>query len=170
MDMVQKITYYHDWDEWFPEITRHDDYWRFPLETVADRGGDCEDKAILSVAILSALGHRTCFFHLPGHAAIGITDLPDGSGAFATAADGAWFYYVETTTDNWIIGELPDGTTRDDLRIAAIIEPLRSRQQDPALPAAAKGQWRRESSWLAATFAIIAAAAACVAYLLALRR
>jgi hypothetical protein len=146
LDLVQRIEYLDDRSHRHPEETRFSDYWRFPLETIADRAGDCEDSAILTVSLLSAMGHRTCFFELPGHAAVGVEGLPDLTGTYVAAADGAWSYYTETTADCYQIGELPEGTTLDDLRISAIVEPLRGRRQDEALKRVPKGHWRRQTA------------------------
>jgi hypothetical protein len=145
LDLVHRIEYRDDMDRRHPEETRFGDYWRFPLETIADRAGDCEDSAILTVALLSAMGHRTCFFELPGHAAVGVEGLPESSGTYVAAADGAWFYYTETTADGFRVGELPEGTTIADLRISAIVEPLRGRRQDESLKRVENGNWRRQT-------------------------
>ena len=167
LDLVQRIEYRSDMDRRHPEETRFSDYWRFPLETIADRAGDCEDSAILTVALLSAMGHRTCFFELPGHAAVGVQGLPESSGTYVAAADGAWFYYTETTADGYRIGELPDGTTLDDLRISAIVEPLRGRRQDESLKRVEKGHWRRQTVATALGALMLALAGGLIALALA---
>ena len=156
LDLVQSIEYRHDDDARFPVETRFDEYWRFPLETLYDRAGDCEDDAILTVALLSAMGHRTCFFDLPDHAAVGVTGLPDDSGTFVAAGDGAWFYFVETTADGWAIGQLPKDVNREQLSISAIVEPFAHRKEAPALSAMPKGTWRRQNVLILATFAGLA--------------
>jgi hypothetical protein len=164
LDLVQTIEYRLDDDPRHPGQTRRADYWRFPLETIADRAGDCEDSAILTVALLSSLGHRTCFFDLPGHAAIGVAGLPETTGTYVTASDGSWFYYTETTADGYAIGELPEEVQREDLRISAIVEPLRGRQRDPLLVPTRPGHWRRQSWAIAFSFAGMTAAAAALGF------
>jgi hypothetical protein len=140
LDLVQKIRYAHD------DVTKGvPDYWSFALETIADQVGDCEDFAIMSVTLLSAMGHRTCFFNLPGHAALGVAGLTDDAGVWVEAADGERYYYVETTADGWKIGELPESYTRDQLRVAGLVAPLRARQPEPALSRVDSRRWSSET-------------------------
>lgn len=153
LDLVQQIRYMTDLDsKGIP------DYWRFPLETISDGCGDCEDFAILAVALLSAMGHRTCFFDLPGHVATGVAALPEETGASFEATDGVRFYFVETTADGWHIGELPPDITRDSVRIAAVVAPLRGRQPDRRLETVPAGQWRMDSAVLTRSWLLIGAA------------
>jgi hypothetical protein len=44
------------------------EYWKYPLETLYDRTGDCEDFSILAAALLDAAGHEAGIYLLPGHA------------------------------------------------------------------------------------------------------
>ena len=44
------------------------EYWRYPLETLYDKKGDCEDGAILLAALLYAAGYDGGIYLLPGHA------------------------------------------------------------------------------------------------------
>ncbi len=50
------------------ETTGHDDFPRFPLETLADRGGDCEDTAILFATLVLILNYSAVFICPPGTA------------------------------------------------------------------------------------------------------
>lgn len=80
------------------------DYANFPIETLYDAAGDCEDHAILAAALLHQLGHDVALFHVDlgdsGHLALGYrpvgsTFLP--AGPFSGDADnGRQYYYVET--------------------------------------------------------------------------
>lgn len=143
LDMVQKLRYVRD------IVSKGvEDYWRFALETLSDKEGDCEDFSILCVALLSAMGHKTCFFYLPKHAAIGVAGLTDEAGVWVEAADGERYYYAETTQDGWKLGELPDDFTRDQIRVAGVVPPLRARRKDPALRRVDPKAWRRESRGL----------------------
>jgi hypothetical protein len=80
------------------------DYANFPIETLYDQGGDCEDHAILAAALLYSLGHDVGLFHLElgdsGHLALGYRPLVSGMvppGPFSETADnGREYYYVET--------------------------------------------------------------------------
>lgn len=82
-----------------------DEYPRFPVETLFDRGGDCEDTAILVAAILSRMGHDVALLHLPGHMAVGIA-LPGATGRYYNH-NGVKYYYLETTGEGWRIGDMP---------------------------------------------------------------
>lgn len=84
-----------------------DDYFSFPIETLCDAAGDCEDHAFLAAAILHHLGHEVALFYLEGqktaHLALGYNltgdvSMTDGvSGPFsASDQHGREFYYVET--------------------------------------------------------------------------
>ncbi len=43
------------------------EYWKYPLETLYDKCGDCEDGAILLAALLDAAGYNAGIYLLPGH-------------------------------------------------------------------------------------------------------
>jgi hypothetical protein len=150
LNLVQRIRYAYDQDS--KGIA---EYWRFPLETLADGCGDCEDFAILAVALLSAMGHETCFFDLPGHVATGVAALPEETGVSFEATDGKRFFFVETTAEGWHIGELPNDITRDSVRVAAVVAPLRGRQSDRTLQSVPSGQWRIDGKVLLRAWLIV---------------
>jgi len=93
------------------------EYWRYPLETLCDRTGDCEDTSILLAAILDAAGYDSGIILLPGHAMCAVTadGIPDSplyptkksSTAYSPAVE---FYPVETTgiINKNIIGYIND--------------------------------------------------------------
>lgn len=84
-----------------------DEYPRFPYETLYDDGGDCEDTSILGVAILQEMGYGAVLIELPKHMAVGVkcsSDIPGSSYDF----NGQRYCYLETTGENWPIGQLPD--------------------------------------------------------------
>ena len=53
------------------------EYWKYPLETLYDNNGDCEDTSILFAAIGKAMGFDTAVMLFPGHAtgAVNFEDL-----------------------------------------------------------------------------------------------
>lgn len=59
------------------ETNGQDEYWKFPLETLYDNGGDCEDTSILFCAVGKAMGYDTALMIFNGHAtgAVSITDM-----------------------------------------------------------------------------------------------
>jgi hypothetical protein len=87
------------------------EYWKFPVETLVDKTGDCEDSAILFASIMDALGYDVVllFYKLEeknsGHLATGI--YLDGEHGEYVEDDGNKYYYCETTTSQFNIGQLP---------------------------------------------------------------
>lgn len=99
---VQSLPYTSD-----PETTGREEYPRYPLETLVDKGGDCEDVAILIASVLHEMGHGTVLLKLPQHMAVGIA----GDGMFDGTYylhNGTRYYYQETTAKGWDIGDLPE--------------------------------------------------------------
>lgn len=82
------------------------DYWRYPVETLRDETGDCEDSSILAAAVLRRLGHRVALGLLPGHVALGVEAPAWVPGTFAEV-DSHRMYYCETTGEGWSVGEMP---------------------------------------------------------------
>ena len=87
--------------------TGYDEYPRYPIETLVDNGGDCEDTAILTAAMVDAMGYSVVLVRFPGHMGVGV----EGSGAFNGTyfeKEKSRFYYLETTGGaHWGLGELP---------------------------------------------------------------
>ena len=55
--LVQNLTYRAETQE----------YVRYPIETLKDKGGDCEDTAILLAALINEMGYEAILVHVPGH-------------------------------------------------------------------------------------------------------
>ncbi|HSV48670.1 MAG TPA: hypothetical protein VLH35_00005 [Candidatus Acidoferrales bacterium] len=98
---VQSLPYTSD-----SVTTGYDNYPRFPVETLVDDGGDCEDTAILFATITLILGYDTVYINPEGHLAVGVLGN-DLDGSYYTY-NNKTYYYCETTGDGWTIGELPD--------------------------------------------------------------
>lgn len=96
-----------------------DEYPRYPVETLFDRGGDCEDTAILAAAILDRLGYDVALISPPKHMAVGIV-FPGAYGRYYEC-NGKKYFYLETTGENWGIGEMPPEFTNS----SANVYPLR---------------------------------------------
>jgi len=92
--------------------TPWNEYPRYPIETLFDRGGDCEDTSILVVALLNRLGYDTCLLllHYEQHAAVGVS-ISGASGSYYIKND-IRYYYVETTSEGYEIGEIPNCFTQ----------------------------------------------------------
>ena len=87
----------------------YEEYWKFPLETLYDHGGDCEDTSILMAALCKAMGYESSLLLLPGHMAAGVhfdTDLELG-GYYFTSDPQKVYYYCETTSTGFHVGEIP---------------------------------------------------------------
>ncbi len=69
---TQTIPYMYD-----SESVGQEEYWKYPLETLYDGNGDCEDTSILFCAVGKAMGYDTALMLFSGHAtgAISITDM-----------------------------------------------------------------------------------------------
>ncbi|AVB75603.1 transglutaminase-like domain-containing protein [Methanococcus maripaludis] len=98
---VQSLEYTSD-----KVTTGYDEYPRYPLETLIDNGGDCEDTAILTAALLHELGFGVVLIELPGHMAVGVSGDNSVQGTYYEYNEKKYFY-VETTGTGWKIGEIP---------------------------------------------------------------
>lgn len=101
ISFVQSLEYTSD-----NVTTPYDEYPRYLIETLVDRGGDCEDTSILTAAILNAMGYDVVLIQLPNHMAVGIQSVEDIHGTYLEDRDKKYFY-VETTGEEWEIGEIP---------------------------------------------------------------
>lgn len=102
LSFVQNIDYVED-----SESTLRDEYWRYPVETLQDRVGDCEDKVFLFASVMEAMGFDVVALYFEGHAAAGI-DLEGATGSHYRF-EGRDYYFCETTARGWAIGESPPG-------------------------------------------------------------
>jgi hypothetical protein len=87
----------------------YNEYPRFPIETLVDGGGDCEDTSILFATITLILGYGTVYINPTDHYAVGI--LGDNlRGTYWEYPQGSnhTYYYCETTGDGFKIGQLPE--------------------------------------------------------------
>jgi len=82
-----------------PEAT---DYWKYPIETLADGKGDCEDTAILTAALLKEMDYDVAVVFLPGHAAVAVAC--DNCNGYYYPLDGKKYYFLETTKPNYSLG------------------------------------------------------------------
>jgi len=103
---VQSLQYTED------QVTAgFDQYSSYPVETLIDRGGDCEDSTILLAAILRQLGYGCVLLGLfdaqPAHMALGVKGDDSIPGTYYEHS-GSRYYYVEATGEGWQIGQMPD--------------------------------------------------------------
>lgn len=99
---VQSLPYTED-----DVTTGFDDYPRYPIETLVDGGGDCEDTSFLFAGILKELNYGVCLINPPNHVAVGVLGSETLTGTYYEL-DGKRYYYCETTGSGWEIGDCPD--------------------------------------------------------------
>lgn len=124
--LVQSIVYQTD-----AQSKGKAEYWRYPVETLWDECGDCEDKALLLCAIYRAVFRATpdpamkliaylLLSDVEGHAAVAVGGpnllLPAGN---YFVIDGFRYYFCETTSDGRV-GEVPAGVDPSTYRPIAI--------------------------------------------------
>ena len=104
VSFVQGLEYIPD----TPQEGDMEEYPKYPIETLCDGGGDCEDTAILLASLLRARGYGVALIKLPEHMAVGIKgSVESGAGSYYEL-NNERYYYIETTAKNRAIGEIPD--------------------------------------------------------------
>ena len=88
--------------------TPYDNYPRYPVETLFDQTGDCEDTSILTAAILYRLAFNEVIFvfNAPKHVAVGVY-VPATVGLDGWEYQAKRYIYLETTGDTWTLGHAP---------------------------------------------------------------
>ncbi len=96
LTLVQSLTYIGD-----NVTTSFDEYPRYPVETLFDREGDCEDTSILLAAILTEMGYDVALllFEEFDHIGLGINFPPEYQmyGNSWIHSDGRRYWYLDTT-------------------------------------------------------------------------
>ena len=104
-----------------------DEYWRYPIETLVEKQGDCEDTSALFGSIMDALNYDVVLLLYfweegdtkLGHLAVGIY-LEGDHGSYVRDNTGKKYYYCETTTITYNIGQLPPDIEGEPDRIIHI--------------------------------------------------
>ncbi len=97
---VQTIEYKTDSEE-----NNSYEYPRYPVETLFDSQGDCEDKAILTVSMLYSMGYEIALLRLPNHMAVGVKLSEGEIPQYEYYIDD--YYFLETTTKGKSCGFIP---------------------------------------------------------------
>ena len=141
---VQSLPYTSD-----SVTTKYDEYPRFPIETLVDGGGDCEDTSILFATLVIILNYSAIFISPPEHYAVGVWGK-NLQGFYYTFNDRT-YYYCETTGDDWRIGDIPSDFEGTSASLYSIDENKQyiHGQFDPLNP----GSWLRVE--FAAVFAVL---------------
>lgn len=100
---VQEVIEY-EYDE---DTTYMDEYPRYPVETLYERVGDCEDTSILMAALLKELGFEVGLLSLPGHVAVALKTVDDYNDGPYYTFNGKRYLYIESTGIR-DIGEIPE--------------------------------------------------------------
>jgi len=101
VSFVQSMKYVSD------ETSRgEEEYVRYPIETLVDGMGDCEDVVILAAAILHEMGYSVLLVMLPEHLALAVKYNKDFSGTYYEY-EGSKYYYLEMTGKGWDLGQIP---------------------------------------------------------------
>ncbi|MDV0446572.1 hypothetical protein MsAg5_04170 [Methanosarcinaceae archaeon Ag5] len=95
--------------------TGFDEYPRYPIETLVDGGGDCEDSSILAAALLNEMGYDTALLGFDNHMALGVAGIDNAAGTYFER--NGKYYYVETTSNDYDIGEVPPGVDKSTIHI-----------------------------------------------------
>ena len=101
---TQYIPYQYD-----SEYKGQEEYWKYPVETLFEQGGDCEDTSLLFCAIAKAMGYDTAILLFDGHMAAGISYDGQPSGKGFLASNGVTYLYCETTAKTYSVGVEPSG-------------------------------------------------------------
>lgn len=96
---IQGITYELD-----DPLNESYEYPRYPLETLSEHHGDCEDKAILAASLLHSIGYNVSLIRLPSHMAVGV-HLNETIPVYTPYIDE--YYFLETTTPHIPLGKVP---------------------------------------------------------------
>lgn len=111
LTFVQSLPYAFDNDS-----KGEDEYVRYPVETLVDGCGDCEDKVALLAALLYEMDVDFVLLILPEHMAIGVhcdeVDVPR-----YMLFQGRKYHYLETTMPQWGIGDIPEDYRSSEIEV-----------------------------------------------------
>lgn len=104
LDIVQQMRYEYDVDVY---------YTKYPIETLAEGSGDCEDKSILYASIMKATGYEVCLLDYPGHVMVGLHVNETPLNLCYLEIEGKKYWACETTGDywqdtDWEVGQCPE--------------------------------------------------------------
>ena len=90
------------------DTTGYADWARYPIETLMEGTGDCEDVAILCAAIIARLGFQVVLLLYPAHLAFGVAGADHLKGDYLEdPKTGLRYFYGEATANGWRLGEIP---------------------------------------------------------------
>ncbi|MFH1451285.1 MAG: hypothetical protein ABIF89_01595 [bacterium] len=86
-------------------VIGYDDYPKYPIETLVEKNGDCEDTSYLAAAVIKAMGEDVVLVEFSDHMAIAVSGNLDWTGKYYEL-NGKHYFYQETTGADWQIGEI----------------------------------------------------------------
>ena len=101
ISFVQSLRYEYD-----IKSKQEQDYVRYPLETLVDGEGDCEDMVVLAASILYEMGYGVLLVSLPEHLALAVQCSEFFPGTYYEY-EGSRYYYLEMTSVGWDLGQIP---------------------------------------------------------------
>ncbi len=114
LTFVQSLRYAFDADS-----KGKDEYVRYPIETLVDGCGDCEDKVALLVALLYEMDIDFVLLVLSEHMALGV-HCDEIEGNRYLLYQGNKYYYMETTMPNWEIGQIPEDYLKAEMEVVSV--------------------------------------------------
>ncbi len=104
-------------------ISEEDDIPKYPIETIVEGGGDCEDLSILFVSLLESIGFDTILIVIPGHCYAGVylSPVPTHGDGWSFTFNEKPYYTCETTAEGWEVGDLPVSSQGESAYIEEVI-------------------------------------------------
>ncbi|TXT61481.1 MAG: hypothetical protein BAJALOKI2v1_30102 [Promethearchaeota archaeon] len=104
-------------------ISEEDDMPKYPIETICEGGGDCEDKSILFVSLLESVGYDTILIIIPGHCFAGVylAETPTWGDGWYVEYNGKEYYTCETTMEGWRVGDLPSSSQGQEIYVSEVV-------------------------------------------------
>lgn len=109
--------------------TGYDEYPRYPIETIVDGGGDCEDTSILFASLVRAMGYDVVLLYLEQdrHMAVGVAisrSVVEGWNKSYPltyyTSNGKIYAYCETTGEGWELGHKPEQLKSTTARLVEV--------------------------------------------------
>ena len=114
LSFVQSLPYAYDADS-----KGADEYVRYPIETLVDGCGDCEDKVALLTTLLYEMEVDFVLLVLPEHMAIGVHCDEVEAERYLLFNDKR-YYYLETTMPSWAIGQIPEDYLASTIEVVPV--------------------------------------------------
>ena len=114
LTFVQSLPYAFDSDS-----KGEDEYVRYPVETLVDGCGDCEDKVALLAALLHEMDVDFVLLILSDHMAVGV-HCDEVNVPRYMLFEGKRYYFLETTLPNWGIGDIPKDYYSTEMEVVPV--------------------------------------------------